>query len=405
MTNWLTLEEAAQYLKMGKSTLYDLARKGKVPAHKMGRAWRFDADELDRHVRIEKASRGNCVFETKPSSRRITDPTMNGYLSYNGKQHQFTRIAPLRLLQPLSKEIESRVWAKQKEITQKLHNTIGPPVYSAPGFILYCGDCVELLEKLIEARFMNINLTITSPPYNIGKEYETPRPVNDYVEWCSRWMTYVYEVTSPTGSFWLNLGYLEVPGKGLCVPIPYLIWDKSPFYLLQEVVWHYTAGVSTKKRLSPRNEKWLYFVKNHNNYTFDLDDIRDPNVKYPNQKKKGKYRCNPLGKNPSDVWIIPKVTTGKNRSSKERTAHPAQFPLVIVERITLASSRVEDVVLDPFAGSCSSGIAAAALGRIFVGIEINAKYCSIGIERYEKFNRERRRHAMQQSLFHFPDRE
>jgi excisionase family DNA binding protein len=51
MTNWLTLEEASQYLKMGKSTLYDLARKEKLPAHKMGREWRFDADELDRWLK------------------------------------------------------------------------------------------------------------------------------------------------------------------------------------------------------------------------------------------------------------------------------------------------------------------------------------------------------------------
>jgi len=92
---------------------------------------------------------------------------------------------------------------------------------------------------------------------------------------------------------WLNVGYLEVPEKGLCVPIPYLLWDKSPFYLLQEIVWKYGAGVSTKNRLSPRNEKWLFYLKNCQEYTFNLDNIRDPNVKYPNQKKNGKYRCIP----------------------------------------------------------------------------------------------------------------
>ncbi|MGI5842924.1 MAG: helix-turn-helix domain-containing protein [Candidatus Xenobium sp.] len=56
MTNWLTLEEAAQYLKMGKSTLYDLARKGNIPAHKMGREWRFDAEELDEWLKAGKLS-------------------------------------------------------------------------------------------------------------------------------------------------------------------------------------------------------------------------------------------------------------------------------------------------------------------------------------------------------------
>jgi adenine-specific DNA-methyltransferase len=212
-------------------------------------------------------------------------------------------------------------------------------------------------------------------------------------------MTQIYHATVPFGTFWLNVGYLRVPGRGLCVPIPYLIWDKSPFYLLQEVVWNYGAGVSTKRRLSSRNEKWLFFVRDSKSYTFNLDDIRDPNVKYPSQKKNGKYRCNPLGKNPSDVWQLPKVTTGAKRSSRERTSHPAQFPLPVVERIVRASSNVGDVVLDPFAGSFSAGIAACGAGRVFVGFEIREDYCELAIERYERFQRHRLAVQEQKSLF------
>lgn len=117
-------------------------------------------------------------------------------------------------------------------------------------------------------------------------------------------------------------------GKAKAIPLPYLLWDKVPLYLIQEVVWNYGAGVSGKKFLSPRNEKLLWYVKNEKQYTFNLDDIRDPNVKYPNQKKNGKsdlsfilseemagkIRVNPLGKNPTDVWQIPKVTSGQGRS-------------------------------------------------------------------------------------------
>jgi len=78
--------------------------------------------------------------------------------------------------------------------------------------------------------------------------------VDDYVNWCAIWMNQIHKITKPNGMFWLNLGHLEVPEKGLCVPIPYLLWDKSDFYLLQEVVWKYGAGVSAKRRLSPRNQ-------------------------------------------------------------------------------------------------------------------------------------------------------
>jgi adenine-specific DNA-methyltransferase len=202
-------------------------------------------------------------------------------------------------------------------------------------------------------------------------------------------MTQIYKITKSNGSFWLNVGYFEVKEKGLCVPIPYLLWDKSPFYFLQEIVWKYGAGVTTKNRLCPRNEKWLFYIKDMSNHTFNLDDIRDPNVKYPNQKKNGKFRCNPLGKNPSDVWEFPKVTTGEKRSSKERTGHPAQFPLKVVERIIKTSSNPTDLLLDPFAGSSSAGIASMGLGRIFIGIETRSDYCDISINRYKNFMLER----------------
>ena len=262
--------------------------------------------------------------------------------------------------------------------------------------VVHHGDCLEFLRHCPDGVF---KLVVTSPPYNIGKEYEEELPVASYVDWCGRWMTAVFDATAPAGSFWLNLGYLEVPDRGLCVPIPYLLWDKSPFYLLQETVWHYGAGVSTKRRLSPRNEKWLFYTKDPDNYTFNLDEIRDPNVKYPNQKKNGKFRCNPLGKNPSDVWLFPKVTTGAQRSSKERTDHPAQFPLSVVQRIVLASSNVGDLVLDPFAGSCSSGLAAMALGRLFVGVEIDERYCQLAAKRLEEFSRARADRNAQGALF------
>ena len=110
-------------------------------------------------------------------------------------------------------------------------------------------------------------------------------------------------------------------------PLLNLLWDRSPFYMIQEVVWNYGAGVAGRTMLSPRNEKFLWYVKNSLAYTFNLDAIRDKNVKYPNQKKNGKLKCNQAGKNPSDVWQFPKVTSGAKRSSKERTPHPAQFPV------------------------------------------------------------------------------
>ena len=242
-------------------------------------------------------------------------------------------------------------------------------------------DCIQALDELPAN---SVDLVVTSPPYNIGKEYEKPLSVEEYVEWCGVWMKKLHRVTKFNGSFWLNLGYFEIPGFARALPISYLLWNKSPFYLIQEVVWHYGAGVSCKKNFSPRNEKFLWFVKNPEAYTFNLDSVRDPNVKYPNQKKNGKLKCNPLGKNPGDVWIFPKVTSGKNRSSEERTPHPAQFPLAVIERIVKASSNEGDTILDPFLGSGTTLVAAYLNDRKGVGIEIRDDYCQIAKARLQE---------------------
>jgi len=156
---------------------------------------------------------------------------------------------------------------------------------------------------------------------------------------------------------------------------------------------------ASKRSFSPRNEKFLWYVRDPRSYTFHIDHVRDPNVKYPHQKKKGKLRCNPLGKNPTDVWAIPKVTSGAKRSSIERTAHPAQFPLAVVDRIIKASSNPGDIVFDPFMGSGTVAEAALRNGRLAIGFEIEAKYVEVASRRLEDFHRRRMLELAQGRLF------
>jgi adenine-specific DNA-methyltransferase len=320
------------------------------------------------------------------------DPARNVHLRHAARPaHVPTRLAPGALLaDPLA--AGPAYTAKFEQLLTLLRAQLGEPFYARHGFVLYQGDCAERMHRLQRCAFQ-VALTITSPPYNIGKVYESPRQIADYVDWCEAWLRAVHALTGAEGALWLNLGYIEVPDRGLCVPIPYLLWDRSPFYLLQEVVWHYGAGVATKSRFSPRNEKWLFYAKDRAHFTFNLDEVRDPNVKYPNQKKNGKLKCNPLGKNPSDVWAFPKVTTGDKRSSRERTAHPAQFPLRVVDRIVKVSSKPYDLVMDPFSGSGSTGIAAVGNHRLYLGFELRADYCQLAAERFERFVEEKARGA------------
>jgi len=267
------------------------------------------------------------------------------------------------------------------DILKEIRTILGDPFYERDCFLLYNMDCLQGLAKITQPIF---NLTITSPPYNIGKEYEKVVPISEYVEFSEKYMKTVFDVTNPSGAFFLNVGYVEIPEKGYAVPLAYLLWDKSEFFLNQEIVWNYGAGVACRHKLSPRNEKILWFVKDRNNYTFNLDAIRDKNVKYPKQKKKGKLRCNTLGKNPSDVWQIAKVTSGAKRSSPERTPHPAQFPVDLIERIVKGFSNINDLILDPFMGSGTVAEVALTNKRKIVGFEKKVEYCEHAVERIEK---------------------
>jgi adenine-specific DNA-methyltransferase len=312
-----------------------------------------------------------------------TEERRVGKQTTSAPEHHPTTAVPAGLLQPLIPAHAALANDRAERFVKALHPHIGTPYYDAEGFILYNRDCSEVMSAMATAG-EHVELTVTSPPYNIGKAYETNLPLAEYIEWCARWARQVRDVTHQNGTFWLNVGYLAVEGKGKAVPIAYLLWDRVDMYLQQEVVWHYGAGISTKRSFAPRNEKWLFYTRSTDAYTFNLDDVRDPDVKYPNQKKNGKFRCNPLGKNPSDVWSIPKVTTGANRSSKERTDHPAQFPLAVVDRIVKVSSNYAEVVLDPFSGSGSTGIAAVGNGRVYVGCEVREDYCDTTVERHQR---------------------
>ncbi len=268
-----------------------------------------------------------------------------------------------------------------ESVVDSIRRYLRKPFFEAQGCVIYNLDCLDAMRQLTEPF---AHLTVTSPPYNTGKAYEEKRPLEEYVNWCATWIQEVYRLTVETGAFWLNLGYIHIEERAKAIPLPYLLWNKIPFYLIQEIVWNYGAGVAGRHFFSPRNEKFLWYVKHQLEYTFNLDAVRDPDVKYPNQRKNCKIKVNPIGKNPSDVWQIPKVTSGRDRSSKERTAHPAQFPERVIERILLSSSNPEDQVFDPFLGSGTTSVAGLLLNRRVLGFEINPDYCQIAAERLEK---------------------
>lgn len=228
----------------------------------------------------------------------------------------------------------------------------------------------------------SMKLVVTSPPYNIGKTYERRTSLERYLAEQARVIAECVRVLHPQGSLCWQVGnHITLDGEVVPLDIAlYPLFKHHGLRLRNRIVWHFEHGLHCSKRLSGRHETILWFTKS-NNYTFNLDPIRVPS-KYPNKRhfkgpKAGQLSCNPLGKNPGDVWVIPNVKA----NHCEKTEHPCQFPVELVERLVLSMTSPGDAVLDPYLGVGSSVIAAVKHGRRGFGCDIDARYVEIARER------------------------
>lgn len=248
-------------------------------------------------------------------------------------------------------------------------------------YLIWHGDVTNFLERIPEAKF---DLVVTSPPYNIGKSYETKVSLQTYLDWQQQVIDKIVPFIKDTGSICWQVGNFVDDGEIIPLDIVFdPIFRKHGLRLRNRIVWHFGHGLHCSKRFSGRYETILWYSKTKK-YTFNLDNVRVPS-KYPGKKhfkgpKKGQLSGNPLGKNPSDVWDIPNV---KNNHS-EKTEHPCQFPVGLVERLVLSLTNPGGLVFDPFAGVCSAGVAAAVHKRKFWGCEIDEGFIETGRERLKQ---------------------
>jgi len=246
------------------------------------------------------------------------------------------------------------------------------------------GDSLEILSKCPDGF---ATLIITSPPYNIGKEYETQTRLDHYLEQLNPILKELVRVLSPKGSLCWQVGnYVE---KSEVFPLDvffYPLFKKLGLQLRNRIIWTFGHGLHCSIRFSGRYETLLWFTKT-DEYIFNLDKIRVPS-KYPGKTnfrpgpKYGLPSGNPLGKNPSDVWefITKEWETGLwnipnvKANHPEKTIHPCQFPIELVERCVLALTSEGDWVLDPFSGVGSAMLAAVRHNRRAMGCEREPKY-------------------------------
>ncbi|MBX7221708.1 MAG: site-specific DNA-methyltransferase [Blastocatellia bacterium] len=256
--------------------------------------------------------------------------------------------------------------------------------------VIVPGDCLETLRTLPAGC---AKLVITSPPYNLGKQYESSLEFSDYFSALQPVIEELVRVVAPDGSVCWQVGnYVE---NGELFPLDifyYQTFKQFHFKLRNRIIWYFGHGLHNSKRFSGRYETMLWFTKS-DTYTFNLDPVRVPS-KYPGKKhfkgkKHGQLSGNPLGKNPSDIWSImvqdwetalwniPNVKS----AHPEKTIHPCQFPIELVERCVLALTNENDWVLDPFSGVGSALLAALKNNRRAIGCEKETCYLEIAKQR------------------------
>jgi adenine-specific DNA-methyltransferase len=243
---------------------------------------------------------------------------------------------------------------------------------------IYRGDCLEMLRRLPEGC---VDLVVSSPPYNLGKEYEAKRALDIYLEEQTEVLQECVRVLRDTGSIFWQVGAFS--HKGALVPLDirfFPVLESLGMIPRNRIVWIRQHGLHGRRKFSARHETILWFTKS-DEYSFDLDAIRVPqkwqNKKHYRGDRKGELSCNPDGKNPGDIWVFRNV----KHNHEEQTIHPCQFPEDLIARIILATTKEDDVVLDPYMGTGTVAVVARDRGRRFAGAELDPDYHSVALRR------------------------
>ena len=240
----------------------------------------------------------------------------------------------------------------------------------------------------------SIGLILTSPHYNVGKIYERRQKLEDYIAYQTNVAKECVRVLKKDGAIAWEVGNYVYAGE--VYPLDYFFYNifknELGLKLRNRIIWKFEHGLHARLKFSGRYETILWFTKS-DEFTFNLDSVRVPQ-KYPGKtyykgEKKGLPSGNPLGKNPGDVWEITlqdwenQVWDIPNVKANhcEKTVHPAQFPIELAQRLILALSKENEIVLDPYGGVGSTAIASILLNRKAISIDRSLKYSNIALRR------------------------
>lgn len=224
----------------------------------------------------------------------------------------------------------------------------------------------------------SVDLVFADPPYGIGKGvWDRFGSLGEYVAWSRRWISAARAALSPEGTLYV-MGFSEILAHVLAAV-------SAEWAGARWLVWHYRNKANLRDDWGRSHESAIHLRKSED-FTFNVDPVRVPynghTTKYPARRQADtsqyggggrEWSPHPLGAKPRDVIEVPVLANG----TAEKTEHPTQKPLELVRRFVLASSNPGDLVVDPFAGSGTTAVAAEALGRRWAACEMDAKFVAM----------------------------
>jgi len=258
------------------------------------------------------------------------------------------------------------------------------PYYEKPDFILYRANCLDILAELPEN---SIDMVFADPPYLLSNggftvyagrrvsvnkgEWDKSNGLEKDFEFHFQWIKAVKRVLKPHGTLWVSGTYHSIYQCGFALQL-------AGYHILNDIAWF-------KPNASP-NLSCRYFTASHETLIWAKKDKNAKHIFNYELMKNGKWPEDFLKKPNSQMRSVWAIRTPKS-IEKKFGKHPTQKPVELLKRIVLASTNKGDLVLDPFTGSSTTGIAAYLLGRKFIGIDTEKKYLDLSIKRFEELER------------------
>jgi DNA modification methylase/ParB-like chromosome segregation protein Spo0J len=324
-----------------------------------------------RGKKTEKAAASPSVFPPPAPSSRTQAAKGHRVSERKAKQAQKVKKAAPALAEKVKagevklaqavREVEREEKRADLEEKARAAEEAGPPPWE-----IRQGDCLVELPKVEPG---SVQLIFADPPYNVGVDYGDGKkadrlPDDQFVSWCARWVGECVRVLAAGGTMWVLIGDEYADHMGL-------VLRGAGLHRRAWVKWYETFGVNCANNFNRCSRHLFYCVKDPKRFTFHASAVTRPSDR---QEKYGDARADPGGKVWDDVWEIPRLVG----TAKERLPDfPTQLPLALLRAVVGCSSTPGELVLDPFSGSATTGVAAAEAGRRYLGIERQAKFVEL----------------------------